>query len=217
MINRNDIVQHSEEWHKIRYGKIGGTLSKGLFVKSDTLLTDLLSELTEDFEMDFDGYESKDMQRGTELEPHARKMLSEYIGVELLETGWLQCEENELIGISPDGVSEDETVMAETKCPSAKKHFSTILNDEIPSDNIHQCLHYFVVNPKLENFYFASFRPESKVKKLFVKKLTRDSLIDLGTKAKPVIKTVAEWVIISKLEANSLKNKIKETLKKLEF
>lgn len=216
MIARYDIEQHSEEWHKVRYRKIGGTLSKGLFVKSDTLLEDILSELVEDFDLQ-ESFQSYDMIRGEELEPEARKALNAYLGIELKEVGWLQCEENELLGISPDGITEDETISAEIKCPAAKKHLKTVLSGEIPSDNIHQCLHYFTVNPKLEAHYFCSYRPENKYKPIFVKKLTRDSLIDLGTKAKPNIQTIEHWVRVAKREAEFLQEQINEKLEQLKF
>lgn len=217
MIARYDIIQGSEEWLRIKWGKIGGTLSKGLFVKSDTLLIDILSQLNEDFELGDEPYESSDMIRGVELEPIGRKELSKYIGIELNECGWLQCEELPILGISPDGISKDETVSAEIKCPAAKKHMNTIYNGEIPSDNIHQCLHYFTVNPKLERHYFCSFRPENKIKQLFVKELTRNSLIDLGTKAKPNVKTISEWITIAKNEVNTLLVQIKNTNERLSF
>jgi len=216
MIVRYDIEQHSEEWHKVRYGKIGGTLSKGLFIKSDTLLEDVLSELVEDFDLQ-ESFQSYDMIRGNELEPEARKALNAYLGIELLEVGWLQCEEIPLLGISPDGITECETISAEIKCPAAKKHLKTILSNEIPSDNIHQCLHYFTVNPKLEKHYFCSYRPENNFKSIFVKELTRYSLIDLGTKAKPVIKPIFEWVILAKKEAIILQEQIDEKLEQLKF
>jgi hypothetical protein len=235
MIARYDIEQHSEEWHKVRYGKIGGTLSKGLFIKSDTLLEDVLSEICEEFdlkenyqsfdmqrgsELEFDlkeNYQSFDMQRGSELEPEARKALNAYLGIELKEVGWLQCEENEYLGISPDGITECETISAEIKCPQAKKHLSTIRANEIPNDNINQCLHYFTVNPKLEKHYFCSYRPENIYKPIFVKELTRDSLVNLGTKAKPILKPISEWVAIAKIEALELKKQIEIELNKLKF
>jgi hypothetical protein len=216
MIARYDIEQHSEDWHKARYAKIGGTLSKGLFVKSDTLLEDVLSELCEEFDLQ-ENYQSFDMQRGSELEPEARKALSAYLGVELKEVGWLQCEENEYIGISPDGITDCQTISAEIKCPNSKKHLKTILTNEIPSDNIHQCLHYFTVNPKLEKHYFCSYRPENIYKPIFVRELTRDSLVNLGTKAKPVLKTISEWVAIAKNESLELKKQIEIELNKLKF
>jgi hypothetical protein len=216
MIAHYEIEQGSEEWYKIRYAKIGGTLSKGLFIKSDTLLEDVLSELCEEFDLK-DSYQNESMVRGSELEPEARKALSLYLGIELLETGWLQCEENEFLGISPDGITECETITAEIKCPASKKHLQTIRNNDIPNDNIHQCLHYFTVNPKLEKHYFCSYRPENIYKPIFVKELTRTSLIDLGTKSKPNVKTVEEWVAIAKQEAQELKEQIKIELTKLEF
>jgi len=216
MIARYDIEQHSEEWHKVRYGKIGGTLSKGLFIKSDTLLEDVLSELVEDFDLQ-ESFQSYDMIRGNELEPEARKALSAYLGIELKEVGWLQCEEIPLLGISPDGITECETISAEIKCPAAKKHLKTILTNEIPSDNIHQCLHYFTVNPKLEKHYFCSYRPENNFKSIFVKELNRESLIDLGTKAKPNIKPIEQWIAIARTEAIILQEQIKEKLTQLNF
>jgi len=216
MIVRDDIEQHSEEWHELRYGKVGGTLSKGLFVKSDTLLEDVLSELCEEFDLQ-ENYQSYDMVRGSELEPEARKALNAYLGIELKEAGWLQCEENEYLGISPDGITHCETISAEIKCPNSKTHLSTVRANEIPSNNIHQCLHYFTVNPKLEKHYFCSYRPENIYKPMFVKELNRDTLINLGTKAKPILKTVNEWVEIAKLEAKLLKEQIEIELNKLKF
>lgn len=216
MIARYDIEQHSEEWHKVRYGKIGGTLSKGLFVKSDTLLEDILSELVEEFDLR-ESFQSYDMIRGTELEPEARKALNAYLGIELKEVGWLQCEEIPFLGISPDGLTECETISSEIKCPSAKKHLKTVLSGEIPADNIHQCLHYFTVNPKLKTHYFCSFRPENLYKPIFVKELTGDSLIDLGTKSKPNIKPILEWVEIAKKEAIILEKQIEEKIEHLKF
>jgi len=236
MIVRNDIEQHSEEWHEVRYGKVGGTLSKGLFVKSDTLLEDVLSELCEEFDLQ-ENYQSYDMVRGSELEPEARKALSLYLGIELKEVGWLQCEENEYLGISPDGITDCETISAEIKCPNSKTHLSTVRANEIPSNNIHQCLHYFTVNPKLEKHYFCSYRPENIYKPMFVKELTRQSLIDIGLKKKVEVKqygvggkeikpkietvtdwrTIEEWVKVAKLEAASLRVKIEIELNKLKF
>lgn len=213
MIAHWELKQGTEEWFAIRWGKIGGTTSKGLFVKSDTLLDELLSEITEPFEME-DSFESADMIRGYELEPLARQELSAYTGIDLKECGWLQCEEIPLLGISPDGLSEDMKVSAETKCPARKRHMTTIRTNEIPLDNLHQCVHYFTVNPYLEKHYFASFRPES-IKPLFVKLLTRDSEVNLGTKAKPVIKTISEWVSLAKTEAVNIQTDIDNSIAKL--
>ena len=215
-MKRINVTQGSIEWHEVRYRKIGGSTSKGLFVKSDTLMLDLLSQFLEDFEEE-DSFMSNDMQRGNELEPHARLELNKYAELEFKEVGWLQCEEIHLLGISPDGITDDNKASCEIKCPAKKKHTETILNDEIPLDNLHQCVHYFTVNPELEKHYFVSFRPENKMKPLFVKVLTRDCKVNMGTKARPVIKTVREWTELAKIEAQALQVQIDNCIKKLEF
>jgi len=214
MKNHKELLQKSLDWHEVKWGKIGGTLSKGLFVKSDTLLIDILSQRLEEFEPT-DSFETYDMQRGSELEPFAKEFLEQYTGVKFESSGWLQSEENELIGISPDGISECETMACEVKCLGRKKHLELILLDEVPNDYIHQCLHYFTVNPKLEKLYFIAYRPE--MNKHLIKELTRESIVNLGTKAKPILKTIEEWVKVAKLEAKNLLQQIKQLEEKLKF
>jgi hypothetical protein len=156
------------------------------------------------------------MMRGIELEPQAKAQLEIYTGLTFLDAGWIQSIENPLLGISPDGITKDETVMCEIKCPARVKHTRTILEDRIPDDHLEQLIHAFTVNPKLEKLYFCSFRPES-IKPLFVKELNRMSLVDLGTKARPVVKSVREWVEIAKTEALRLELLIKEKIEELKF
>ena len=211
---KHDIIQGTADWLELRHGKITGTASKGLFIKSDTLLIDLISQHTEDWEME-DSYSSADMVRGTELEPYAREAISDELFISFKEIGFIQNAAFSILGLSPDGISEDDTIMLEIKCPRAKKHTETLLANEIPGDNIHQVLHYFTVNPKLETMYFVSYRPESKVKSLWYKALTKDSEIDLGTKAKPNVKKVSEWVEIATNAAEEINKELNAALLKL--
>lgn len=214
MVNRKDIEQGSIEWHEIRWGKIGGSTSKGLFVKSDTLLIDLISQRMEDFEP-VDSYTSSDMDRGNELEPFAREYLNTYTGLQFNQTGWLQCELNELLGISPDGITDDEENTCEIKAFGRKKHYEVLLDNEIPLDNINQCIHYFTVNPKCKNHYFIAFRPEAP--KHFVKLLTRESEVNIGTKSKPIIVTIQEAVEKERQLADELLKNILEKESTLQF
>ena len=211
-----NVEQGTIEWLECRYGKIGGTLSKGLTVKSDTLMLHLIAEMLEDFEPE-DTYVSSDMQRGNDLEPFARIEAEKYIGIKFIQHGWLQSEECELIGISPDGLSECETVAIEIKCPSAKKHIETVINNEIPSDNIDQCIHYFTVNPKLEKLYFISYRPENKIRPLFVKLATRETIVNIGTKAKQVNVSIDDTSKDRLKSAIELQEQIVEKIESLTF
>ena len=211
MINRKDIKQGSPEWFEAKWGKIGGTLSKGLFKGLKTLKIDILSQRNEEFEYEDNGYSSPAMDRGNDLEPFARDYLNEYTGLKFLETGWLQSEYNELLGISPDGITECETKACEIKCFGRKKHMEVVLNNDIPLENIHQCLHYFTVNPKLKELHFIAFRPESK-KAAFIKVLTLDSKINLGTASRPLVKSVECF----RDRANEIANDLLLDIKSLE-
>lgn len=212
-----EIEQHSLEWHEIKHGKIGGTRAKELFVKSDTLLLRLLSEHIEPFDEDYeDSYKSDDMERGNFLEPQARIELEKYTGLKFYECGWIQSD-NKLLGISPDGITLDKKVQCELKCLNAVNHLKICLENEIPLDKINQCVHAFTVNDKLEIFYFASYRPENELKPLFVKKLTRESIVNNGTKAKPIMVSISDLVTQSIKEAELLEKQIEQSINKLSF
>jgi hypothetical protein len=67
----------------------------------------------------------------------------------------------------------------------------------------------------LEQHYFSSFRPESQYP-LFVKLITLDTPIDLGTKAKPNVKKVAEWANIARYAGLELEANLTLALKQLD-
>ena len=215
MIVRHDIIQGTEGWLEVRHAKVGGTRSKGLFTKGDTLYLEMLSEYTEQFIYE-ESYISKDMERGNELEPQAIYELMQYTGVQVQSVGWLQSTECPILGISPDAISEDETVCFEVKCPSAKKHVENCLSSEVPLDYVHQCVHYFTVNPKLTTLYFTSYRPEA-LKPLKVFTLTRSTEINLGTNARPIIQSIAEWVKVALIEGEALNKRMNEGVELLKF
>jgi exodeoxyribonuclease (lambda-induced) len=212
------IEQKSVEWFDIKHGKVGGTRAKELFIKSDTLFFKLLAEHVEPFDEDTmeEGYQSEAMERGNEYEPQALLELSKYSGFNFLPCGWIQSD-NEILGISPDGITADFKVMAEVKCPQPIAHLKMVVADEIPLEYINQCVHSFTVNDKLETLYFCSYRPECSIKPLFVKTLTRESLVNNGTKAKPVMVSVNDLVTQSIAEAEVLQKQIKETINQLNF
>lgn len=210
----NEFPQRSLEWHEIKWGKIGGTLSTGLLKPTDTIFIDLISQIGEEFEPT-DSYESIEMQRGNELEPFAIEYLESYSRLKFMKPAWLQNEERKLLGISPDGITEDLRIACEVKCFGRKKHWETLINNEIPLENIPQCVHYFTVNDKLERLYFLSFRPEAI--KPFIKELNRDSFVNIGTNSKPITVTISEACKISRANEILLSDRIEKTLNSLKF
>lgn len=204
--------QRTPEWFEVKRGKIGGT-SAG--AGKETLIMQILSEITEDFTDEEQGYQNAAMMRGTELEPYAREAISAELFIDFQEVGYLQSSSIPIIGISPDGISPDHKVQIEIKCPGAKKHIQTLLEGNIPLDNLDQCIHAFVVNDQLEKLYFVSYRPESNVKQLWYKELTLDSEVNAGTKAKPKMMTVRDIVDIKRQEYEEINMEVNKAVNKL--
>ena len=65
MIVHKKLDQKSLEWFEVKWGKVGGTLSKGLHTKGDTLFIDLLSQHIEEFEPS-DSFENEHTKRGND-------------------------------------------------------------------------------------------------------------------------------------------------------
>lgn len=212
-----NIEQGSLEWFEIKHLKIGGTRAKELFIKTDTLFYKLLAESIEPFDEDYEeGFKSDAMERGNEFEPRARIELEKYTGHKFLECGWIQSDDV-LLGISPDGITECLTIQCEIKCPQLIAHLKMCRKNEIALEYINQCVHAFTVNEKLEKLYFCSYRPECKIKPLFVKELNRFSLVNNGTIAKPVMVVINDLVKKSYEESIALQLEINEAIKQLEF
>jgi hypothetical protein len=235
MINYKNIDQSTPEWLRLKWGKIGGTLSKGLFVDSDTLFIELLSQHIESFDDEEEGYQSDAMIRGKELEPRAIEYISQYTGIQFTDSGWLQSEESKLLGVSPDGISECEEYGVECKCLSRKEHTAILVENKTPKEKIPQIVEYFTANPKFKKVWFISYRPESI--KPFIEEFTRESVVDMGwkkkievevigakgTPIKPKIenvtdwRTIDDWTKIAIQRANELETRIEEKIKQLKF
>jgi hypothetical protein len=213
-----DLEQRTDEWLELKNGIIGGTLSKGLFKDTDTLFLQLAAEQIEGFDYsEEDSYLNSDMQRGVDLEPEAKEKLIEYTKIKFINCGFLQSESIPILGISPDGITECLRFSCEIKCPGKKRHLETILSNDIPLDNVFQCIHYFTVNTKLEKHYFLSYRPENKLRPMFVKELTRESIVNVGTNSKPKMITINDAVTMARNEGEKIQGQINETIESLKF
>lgn len=212
----SNIEQRSPEWFELKYRRIGGTRSKGLTENPETLLIELIGEFGEDYVEQEEGFISDSMLDGIIKEPEARAALNAYTGHTFVEVGWVQSD-IELLGISPDGVTADGKRMCEIKCPQTKRHVDTCLKNEIPLDNLDQCIHYFTVNEKLEELYFLSYRPEFNPKPMFIKILTLGSLVNVGTEKRPVLKEIAEVVAMKRKAAKFIETQIPLIINQLKF
>jgi hypothetical protein len=183
-----NIEQRTHDWHAIKLGFAGSSSAfKVLKYKSmDDLAFDLAAERLEPKPEYFDeGFISGDMMRGIELEPEAIEAVQQHWGIDTMEVGFVH-DDLLPIGVSPDHLSIDATVAIEVKCPSGRKHLQYIQRDVLPFEYTPQVIMYFAVISSLKSLYFASYRPECP-QPLWTVEVTNETLVNIGTEAKPVM------------------------------
>ncbi len=172
-----EVEQDSQEWLRMRLGKITGTRLKEVF-KSDNLplIDEMISEIvSEEIE---ETYINKEMQRGKELEPIVRDLYSEITNTEIKEVGFCISEDNDYLALSPDGFTNDFKGAIEIKCPNTKTHVKYIRQNQIPNEYKYQIYCYFLVNTDLEWLDFISFDNRFKAKPMFKIRVTRNEILD---------------------------------------
>ena len=172
-----DVEQGSQEWLRMRLGKITGTRLKEVF-KSDNLplIDEMISEIiSEEVE---ENYVNKDMQRGKDLEPIVRYLYCEITNTEIKEVGFCLSDDNDYLALSPDGFTNDLKGAIEIKCPSTKTHVKYIRQNQIPNEYKYQIYCYFLVNKDLEWLDFISFDNRFKAKPMFKIRVERNEILD---------------------------------------
>ena len=122
--------QRSEEWYKIRIGKITGSDFHTLMGNGETKKKLLLKKAVERITGKPQGDELKnsDIQRGVDLEDTARTYYEMETGNTVNQVGFIQL--NEYVGCSPDGLIGMDGIL-EIKCPRATTFLSHYLDDSI--------------------------------------------------------------------------------------
>lgn len=168
--------QQSGEWFRMKIGKIGGTAAKKMMGNTELDLVDeLIAEMGSGIREET--YMSAAMQRGVDLEPAVRNLFKKlHPEIEIEEVGLLVSSENEGHCCSPDGISKDDTIAIEIKCPSTKNHVKYIRMGGIMTDYKWQLVNYFFVNPKLQKLYCITFDDRFKPRPCQEFVITRDDV-----------------------------------------
>lgn len=131
--------QGSEAWFDVRCGRITASKFKDMMSGESTLgykglLYSVAGQIVSG-EME-PTYSSPAMERGVELEPEARLFYEEIMQVDVKEYGFITNEDiyTDYVGISPDGVIEEENGLLEIKCPLMKTHVGYVLADRLPDE-----------------------------------------------------------------------------------
>ncbi len=144
--------QRTPAWHQARVGKFTGTCAADMLatIKSGEaaarrdlrarLVAERLSGATQE-----DGYVSKDMQRGTDLEPDAIAEYELVTDAMVVSVGFIQHPELP-VGCSLDGQVNDYEGIVEVKCPKTATHIGYLRSGKVPSAYMPQITHNLFVS-----------------------------------------------------------------------
>jgi putative phage-type endonuclease len=182
------IVQGSEEWHRIRLGKVTASRVADVIAKTKTgygasranYAAELIAErLTQSTAPSFT---NAAMQWGTDQEPHARAAYSFLHDVDVEEIAFVDHPEIAMSGASPDGLVGLDGLV-EFKCPNTATHLDTLLSETVPGKYVTQMQWQMACTGRAW-CDFASFDPRLPPSmQLFVKRVDRDAslILDLET------------------------------------
>jgi putative phage-type endonuclease len=140
------IEQGSPEWFAARCGKVTASRVEAVLAKGQkgepsrtraNYEAQLIAErLTGNVE---EGFQSKEMQRGNEVEPEARSNYAFMFNAEIQRAGFVDHPRIPMAGASPDSfVGEDG--LLELKCPNTATHLDTLLGASIDGGYVKQMM-----------------------------------------------------------------------------
>lgn len=180
-----NLQQRSAEWFQSRLGVITGSRAKKVFSSTnlsfmDELIAERISGKMEET------FQSKAMEHGVLFEPEALNKYIEKTGNDAKEIGFCIHDTYPFIAVSPDALVLHKNRYVggvEIKCPSTRKHIEYIRQNKIPTEYKHQVLHYFVVCETIDWLDFVSYDPRIPKANLFIKRVTRQELLEDIAKA----------------------------------
>ncbi|HLT42626.1 MAG TPA: YqaJ viral recombinase family protein [Sphingobacteriaceae bacterium] len=178
MIIYKDFQQGSIEWLQIRLGKVTGSRIKEVMTKDNLPLVDKLiaESVTEEIE---EGYVSREMQRGKDLEPFAKAKYAKATGQKVEEVGFIVSKKYPWLGYSPDGLIKTKGLYKkgiEIKCPSTHTHVKYIRQSKLPNEHKYQVLGFFLIAQDLEEVDFISYDDRFSIKPLHIVTVTRSEV-----------------------------------------
>jgi predicted phage-related endonuclease len=141
------VDQRSDAWRQARLGRITGsraadlvaTIKSGEAAARRDYRIELVCERLTGISAD-DGYVSKDMQRGTDLEQAAFAAYEARTGRLVRKTGFI-AHDVLMAGCSLDGDVNECRGFVELKCPKSATHLRYLRSGSVPSDYLPQITH----------------------------------------------------------------------------
>ena len=144
-----DCEQRSPEWFAARAGRLTGSVADAVVSKLKSggepaarrdLRTQLAIESITGLPVETEGFVSKDMQRGIDLEATAVGCYEAETGNMVRKTGFI-IRDDLLVGCSTDGDVEDLKGILEIKCPKSATHVGYLKANRLPPEYVAQVMH----------------------------------------------------------------------------
>jgi len=177
-----DIQQGTEEWRKIRLGKVTASRVADIIAKTKSgystsranYLTELVLERVTGAPAD--RYANDAMRQGTELEPIARAAYEFETDAAVEQIAFATHPSLPMCGASPDGLIGGDGLV-EIKCPQPATHLDTILTETIPAKYVTQ-MQWQMACLERQWCDFVSFNPLFPGSlRLFIKRVHRDETV----------------------------------------
>ena len=170
--------QRSEDWFKVRLGKVTASRVADVIAKTKTgysasranYLAQLVAERLTGQQQE--SYSNAAMEWGTQTEPMARSAYEALVGDLVLEVGFMHHPVIKMAGASPDGLIGGNLV--EIKCPNTATHIDYLLAKKPPAKYVPQMMWQMACTGSAW-CDFVSFDPRLPDRhQLFVIRLERD-------------------------------------------
>lgn len=198
-----NVEQRSPEWYAARSGRLTGSRAgdalamlkngKGETAARADYRLQLAIERTTGLSLDDDGFISKDMRRGIDLEAQAIAAYEGRTGAIVQRTGFLRALDIP-VGTSLDGHVGRFRINVEIKCPKSKTHISYLRADALPDEYREQVRHGLWVDGA-EAADFVSYDDRVPLElQLFIKRVYAKDLDIPGYEAQ-ALKFVADVAV----------------------
>lgn len=137
-MNTLEIIQGSDEWRKIRVGKVTASRIADIVARTKSgygasranYLAELVAERLSGEPAE--KFTNAAMQWGTDMEPQARAAYEFRTDAHVEQIGFVIHPQIDQAGASPDGLVGDDGLI-EIKCPNTATHLETLLGQAAPS------------------------------------------------------------------------------------
>ena len=161
-----ELIQGSDEWFKVRMGKITASKLSDLMKKTkygeSTYKTRLRMELAIERitgKSASPNFMNQAMHDGVEREPDARTLFEAMTGKEVALCGSFDHPEIVNTSASPDGLLRGENATLEIKCPTHVTHAKNLLSETLDARYQHQ-VQWQIACTESDYAYFASYHPD---------------------------------------------------------